>query len=140
MAVARLVFPVSRAPTSITTPGCANSRANSPNAEAMAAWYRRPTEPGYPRSVAGPISFISDFGRDDEFVGVVHAVIARLAPSVRVIDLTHGIRRGDIRSGALALTRAIQYLPEGVALAVVDPTVGTARRALAAAADWGFFV
>ena len=90
--------------------------------------------------MAGPISFISDFGRDDEFVGVVHAVIARLAPSVRVIDLTHGIRRGDIRSGALALTRAIQYLPEGVALAVVDPTVGTARRAIAAATDWGFFV
>lgn len=90
--------------------------------------------------MAGPISFISDFGRDDEFVGVVHAVIARLAPTVRVIDLTHGIRRGDIRSGALALTRAIQYLPAGVALAVVDPTVGTARRAIAAATDWGHFV
>lgn len=87
-----------------------------------------------------PITFLSDFGRDDEFVGVVHGVIAKLAPEARVIDLTHSIAPGRVRSGALALTRAIQYLPEGVVLAVVDPGVGTVRRALAAQTPWGFFV
>ncbi len=87
-----------------------------------------------------PISFLSDFGHDDEFVGVVHGVLAKLAPESRVIDVTHNTRRGDIRAGALQLTRAIQYLPEGVALVVVDPEVGTARKALAVATGWGFFV
>ncbi|MDX1447963.1 MAG: SAM-dependent chlorinase/fluorinase [Acidimicrobiia bacterium] len=86
------------------------------------------------------ISFLSDFGSDDEFVGVVHGVVARLAPEVRVLDVTHSVRRGDVRAGALALTRAIQYLPEGVILAVVDPGVGTERRAIAARTDSGIFV
>jgi S-adenosylmethionine hydrolase len=87
-----------------------------------------------------PISFLSDFGTDDEFVGVVHGVIARIEPALRVIDITHGIARGDVRAGALALLRAIQYLPNGVVLAVVDPGVGTSRRAIAAETEWGFFV
>jgi S-adenosylmethionine hydrolase len=86
------------------------------------------------------ISFLSDFGHTDEFVGVVHGVIARIAPDVRVIDVTHGIRRGDIHGGAMALTRAVQYLPEGVILAIVDPGVGTARRAIAARTQVGVFV
>ncbi len=83
---------------------------------------------------------MSDFGTDDEFVGVVHGVIARLSPDVRVIDLTHGIAPGNVRGGALALTRAIQYLPEGVVLGVVDPGVGTDRRAIAARTPVGYFV
>lgn len=87
-----------------------------------------------------PISFLSDFGLADEFVGVVHGVIARIAPEVRVIDVTHGVGRGDVRGGALSLMRAIQYLPHGVALAVVDPGVGTTRRAIAAQTEWGCFV
>ncbi len=87
-----------------------------------------------------PISFLSDFGRDDEFVGVVHGVIARIAPEVRVIDVGHEFAQGDIRSGALALTRAIQYLPQGVALAVVDPGVGTERKAIAARTEWGTLI
>lgn len=87
-----------------------------------------------------PISFLSDFGHDDEFVGVVHGVIARIAPDVKVIDITHGIRRGDIHGGALALTRAVQFMPDGVFLAVVDPGVGTERRAIAARSPVGFFV
>lgn len=86
------------------------------------------------------ISFLSDFGRSDEFVGVVHGVVARIAPEVRVIDINHDIAPGDIRAGALALTRAVQYLPEGVVLAVVDPGVGTQRRALAAETSAGVFV
>ena len=90
--------------------------------------------------LALPISFLSDFGLQDEFVGVVHGVIARLSPDAQVIDITHGVFPGDVRGGALALTRAIQYLPQGVVLAVVDPGVGTARKALALDTEAGFFV
>ena len=87
-----------------------------------------------------PISFLSDFGHRDEFVGVVHGVIARVAPGTTVIDITHGIGRGDIHGGALALTRAVQFMPDGVFLAVVDPGVGTERRAIAARTGVGYFV
>lgn len=87
-----------------------------------------------------PVAFLSDYGLADEFVGVVHGVILRIAPEVRVIDVTHQVRRGDLRSGALALVRAVQYLPPGVALAVVDPGVGTGRRGIAVSTAWGFFV
>lgn len=87
-----------------------------------------------------PISFLSDFGQTDEFVGVVHGVIARIAPSTRILDITHGIGQGDIHGGAMALTRAVQYMPDGVFLAVVDPGVGTERRAIAARTPVGYFV
>jgi len=90
--------------------------------------------------VSRPISFLSDFGLDDEFVGVIHGVIAKLAPEVRVIDVGHRFPRGNVRAAALALVRAIQYLPDGVALVVVDPGVGTERRALVAETGWGHFV
>lgn len=87
-----------------------------------------------------PVSFLSDFGRKDEFVGVVHGVIARIAPEVRVLDVTHDIAPGDVRAGALALLRSVQYMPEGVMLAVVDPGVGTGRKAIVAETPWGYFV
>jgi S-adenosylmethionine hydrolase len=87
-----------------------------------------------------PISFLSDFGYQDEFVGVVHGVLARIAPDSRVIDVSHGVAPGDVRAGALTLMRAIQYVPPGVALAVVDPGVGTPRIPIAAQTPWGFFV
>lgn len=87
-----------------------------------------------------PISFLSDFGYRDEFVGVVHGVLAKLAPDSRVIDIGHGFDRGNVKAAALALTRAVQYLPEGVCLVVVDPGVGTDRRAIAAETTWGTFV
>jgi S-adenosylmethionine hydrolase len=90
--------------------------------------------------MTAPISFISDFGHGDEFVGVVHGVLAKLAPDSRVIDVGHRFPRGNVKAAALALTRAIQYLPEGVCLAVVDPGVGTDRKAIAAATEWGIFV
>ncbi len=76
------------------------------------------------------ISFLSDYGTGDEFVGVVHSVIRQLAPDVAVIDVTHDIAPHDVRAGGLALARAAQYLAPGVVLAVVDPTVGTDRRAV----------
>ncbi|CAB4857795.1 unannotated protein [freshwater metagenome] len=77
--------------------------------------------------MARPISFLSDYGRDDDFVGVCHGVMAQLAPEARVIDLTHGIPRYDVRTGALILRRALPFLPAGIHLAVVDPEVGGDR-------------
>lgn len=77
------------------------------------------------------VTFLSDYGHDDDFVGVCHGVIARIAPQVRVIDVTHGIARHDVRCGALVLRRALPYMPAGVHLAVVDPEVGAERRAVA---------
>jgi len=77
------------------------------------------------------VSFLSDYGTSDEFVGVVHSVIRDLAPHARVIDLTHGVAPFDVRAGSLALARSISYVASGVVLAVVDPGVGTARRAIA---------
>lgn len=77
------------------------------------------------------ISFLSDYGLEDEFVGVVRAVIRAIAPAVEVIDVTHGVPAHDVRAGSLVLARSIQYLPPGVVLAVVDPGVGSDRRAVA---------
>ncbi len=77
------------------------------------------------------ISFLSDFGHGDEFVGVVKSVIRSIAPEAVVVDVTHEVPPHDIRAGSLALARAAQYLVPGVVLAVVDPGVGTARRAVA---------
>src|SRR3954454_5965899 len=77
------------------------------------------------------ITFLSDYGHEDEFVGVCHGVMARIAPDARVLDVSHGIERHDVRSGALVLRRALPYFPAGVHLAVVDPEVGGQRRAVA---------
>lgn len=77
------------------------------------------------------VSFLSDYGRRDEFVGVVHSVIRSNAPAVTVIDISHDVPRHDIRAGGLTLARSAQYLCPGVVLAVVDPGVGTDRRAIA---------
>jgi len=77
------------------------------------------------------ITFLSDYGLEDDFVGVCHGVIAMICPEARVIDVTHGIARHDVRSGALILREALPYLPVGVHLAVVDPDVGAERRAVA---------
>jgi S-adenosyl-L-methionine hydrolase (adenosine-forming) len=86
------------------------------------------------------VSFLSDYGRGDEFVGVCHAVMLDIAPDVRVVDITHDIPAYDIRAGALALVRAVQYLPDGVVLAIVDPGVGTDRRCIAVEVDGGVLV
>lgn len=76
-----------------------------------------------------PILFLSDYGLADEFVGVCHAVIARIAPEVRVIDLAHEIPPQDVARGAAVLAEAARYAPDhAVYLAIVDPGVGTARR------------
>lgn len=77
------------------------------------------------------ISFLTDYGLADEFVGVVKGVIRQLAPETVVIDISHDVAAHDTRAGSLVLTRAVQYLPDGIVLAIVDPGVGTARRAIA---------
>jgi hypothetical protein len=85
-----------------------------------------------PDSTSAPIiTFLSDYGLADDFVGICHGVIAKSCPSARVIDLTHGIPRHDVRAGAIVLSEALAYLPVGVHLAVVDPDVGARRRAIA---------
>lgn len=84
---------------------------------------------------AGPVPatvfFLSDYGRRDEFVGVVHAVLRRLAPAAAVVDLTHDIPPFDVRAGSEALLRTVHFLGSGVVVGVVDPGVGGGRRGLA---------
>ena len=81
--------------------------------------------------MALPVTFLSDYGLADEFAGVVHAVIARICPQARVVDLGHGVPRQDVAAGARMLARALPYAAPGVHLAVVDPEVGARRRAIA---------
>ncbi len=87
------------------------------------------------------ITLVTDYGPGTEHVGALHAVIASAAPSTRVLDLAHDIRPGDIRAGSVVLARTVALAPVGVHVAVVDPGVGTRRRALAVAcADGRVFV
>jgi len=77
------------------------------------------------------VTFLTDFGLEDDFVGTCHGVIKRIAPEIEIIDITHGIQPQGVLQGSLVLANTLPYLPEGVHLAVVDPGVGTERRALA---------
>jgi S-adenosylmethionine hydrolase len=87
------------------------------------------------------ITFLTDFGLQDDFVGTCHGVMARIAPDARVIDVTHGISPQAILQGALVLRSTTKYMPVGVHLAVVDPGVGGQRRPLAVrTADGRHFV
>jgi S-adenosylmethionine hydrolase len=73
------------------------------------------------------ITFTSDYGLEDHFVGVCHGVMARVAPRARVLDVSHAVAAQDVRQGAVLLAQAVPYLPRAVHLAVVDPGVGTGR-------------
>ena len=77
------------------------------------------------------ITFLTDFGLGDDFVGTCHGVMKRIAPDVQIIDITHGISPQGVLQGALTLANTLPFMPVGVHLAVVDPGVGGARRALA---------
>ena len=77
------------------------------------------------------ISLLTDYGTADEFVGVMKAVIADLAPHARITDLAHHVPAYDVRAGSLMLARCIQYVPRGIVIGVVDPGVGTQRKAIA---------
>jgi S-adenosyl-L-methionine hydrolase (adenosine-forming) len=76
------------------------------------------------------LTLLTDYGQDDEFAGVCHGVIRSIQPAAEIVDITHGIPRHDIRRGALVLRNSIGYMPVGVHVAVVDPQVGTERRAV----------
>lgn len=85
-----------------------------------------------------PIALLTDFGHRDPFVGICHGVILREDPAIPIIDVTHGIPRQDVRAGAVALEDAAPFMPEGcILVAVVDPGVGSDRRALAVDAEDG---
>jgi len=86
---------------------------------------------GAPGRVGGAVFLLTDYGNTDEFAGVLRAVVVRHAPGASVIDLTHEVPAHDVRAGALTLQRAVPHLGPGVVLAVVDPGVGTHRRAVA---------
>jgi hypothetical protein len=77
------------------------------------------------------VTLLTDYGRDDDFVGVCHGVIQGIDPDARIVDITHGVERYAVRQGALVLRNTLPYMPVGVHVAVVDPQVGTERRALA---------
>jgi S-adenosyl-L-methionine hydrolase (adenosine-forming) len=86
------------------------------------------------------ITFLTDFGLGGGFVGVCHGVIARIAPTVRIIDVSHEISPQAVREGALVLAQSIRYLPRAVHLAIVDPGVGSARRGIAIEAGGSILV
>lgn len=108
--------------------------SGSAQVSAHAATHRQtPTQCGW-------IGFLSDYGLTDGFVGVCHGVIATTAPCVRVIDVCHEVPSGDLRRGSALLAQSAPFLPPGVLLAVVDPGVGTRRRALVLAAGDSYLV
>ena len=74
------------------------------------------------------ITFLSDFGLKDDFVGTCHGVMKRIAPDAQIIDITHGIPPTAILQGALVLANTIGFMPVGIHLAIVDPGVGGPRR------------
>jgi S-adenosyl-L-methionine hydrolase (adenosine-forming) len=77
------------------------------------------------------VTLLTDYGRDDDFVGVCHGVIRSIDRDAQIVDITHGIRRYAVRQGAIVLRNTLPYMPVGVHMAVVDPQVGTERRAVA---------
>jgi S-adenosyl-L-methionine hydrolase (adenosine-forming) len=76
------------------------------------------------------VTLLTDYGRDDDFVGVCHGVIRTIHPDAQIVDITHGIERYAVRQGAIVLGNTLPYMPVGVHMAVVDPQVGTERRAV----------
>ena len=86
------------------------------------------------------ITFLTDFGLEDDFVGTCHGVMKRIAPEVEIVDVTHGIAPQSVLQGALVLANTVPYLPDGIHLAVVDPGVGSDRRAVALRVDQRVFV
>ena len=89
-------------------------------------------------SVARPICFLSDYGLGDDFVGLCKGAMLRIAPGAPIVDLTHHVPSFGVEAGAEILEHATRYMPEdAVYLAVVDPGVGTRRRAVALSTGGG---
>ncbi len=87
------------------------------------------------------ISLLTDFGLQDPYVGIMKGVIHTLSPQAQLIDLSHGIPPQDVAAARFALMTAYPYLPLGtIHLAVVDPGVGSSRRAVAIQTPEGYWV
>lgn len=86
------------------------------------------------------LTFLTDYGLEDAFVAVCHAVAYQIAPDLHITDITHLVPLGDVRRGAVVLAQAIPYFPPAVHVAVVDPGVGTTRRGVAVEAGDALFV
>lgn len=87
------------------------------------------------------ITFLTDFGFKDGFVGVMHGVVLGIAPNVQIVDISHAISPQNILEGSLVLANNAPYFPPGtIHVAVVDPGVGTARRPLAAEIGSQYFI
>src|ERR1700735_4814458 len=88
--------------------------------------------PRKPRTQAGPIVLLTDFGYQDHYAGVMRGVIATIAPAARFIDLTHGIPPQNVTAGAILLAQSWRYFPQrSIFVGVVDPGVGTDRLPIA---------
>jgi S-adenosylmethionine hydrolase len=87
------------------------------------------------------ITLTTDFGTDDWFVGTMKGVIATIQAESTIVDITHAIGSGDIRAGAFALAASYKYFPDGtIHVAIIDPGVGSKRRAIAIQTEHNFFV
>lgn len=86
------------------------------------------------------VAFLTDYGPGTGHVGALHAVVAAACPEADRLDLAHDIPPGDVRWGALVLARAVAPIPRAVVVAVVDPGVGTERRAVAVETSGGGFL
>lgn len=86
------------------------------------------------------ITLTTDFGYQDHYVAVMKAVIFSINPNARVVDITHGVRKHDVRHAAYILRSILPYFPNAVHVFVVDPGVGTSRRCIAAKLQKGWFV
>lgn len=89
----------------------------------------------------GAVVLLTDFGLEDHYVGVLHAVLAAEVGSLQRIDLSHAVAAGDVWAACYLLRCALPHLPTGaVVLAVVDPGVGTSRRPVAVRAGGRWLV
>lgn len=87
------------------------------------------------------ITLTTDFGIRDSFVGAMKGVILGIAPAVRIVDLSHGIPPGDVRKAAFALMTTAPFFPAGtIHIAVVDPGVGSSRKAIAIRTQDAIFI
>ncbi|MEZ4229691.1 MAG: SAM-dependent chlorinase/fluorinase [Polyangiaceae bacterium] len=90
---------------------------------------------------SGVLTLLTDFGLSDPFVGIMHGVVLQRAPGTRIVDLTHHVQPQDVRAGAFYLRHAFHWFPRGtVHVAVVDPGVGSQRRALVVSVQGHCFV
>ena len=87
------------------------------------------------------ITLTTDFGTNDHFVGAMKGVIVDIAPDAQIVDITHAVQAFDVLDGALAISQAYSYFPNGtIHMVVVDPGVGTTRRPILASSDGYHFV